>query len=138
MRNKMPLTHVNCGHYWNDPRRPNLSARAYGFPFFSLDTLYFNLRALGISSLTGIYSLVVIRSKLDVCFEEISIFVYKTEKEHNVRSLVSCMLVGKASKEWTVISGTEGGGGGARTAKQRKSRNKIIMEQAFLISRSCV
>lgn len=59
---------TDCKNHRNDPGWPNLSARAYSFSL--LNTLHFNISAWCVSSETGIYSLVVKTSKLDVRFEE--------------------------------------------------------------------
>ncbi len=65
----MSLTHIV--YHGNDPRWPNLSARAYSFSFFCpLNTRHLNIRAFCISCGTGIYSGVVLRSKLNVWFEQ--------------------------------------------------------------------
>lgn len=76
---QMSLTHVNCRRHWNDPGRPDLSARAHSFPFFCifLDILDLNLCTLSISSFTSIYLVVVTFSEFDVGFEEILIFFCK-------------------------------------------------------------
>ena len=84
---KIPLTRRRCHLHWNDSGWPNLSARAYGFSFLSLYTLHFNIRALGISSQTGLYPVMVMRSKLNVCFEQ-SILLTSLCKKYRTGFLV--------------------------------------------------
>ena len=66
------LTHATWDRSWDDPRRPDLSARAYSFSFMP-NTLHLNFSALRITSLTCVHSTLtnVLPGQNDVSFEKV-------------------------------------------------------------------